>query len=69
MTLPFDNEEAFRIIEAIGMGMNPEFTNPVNVIKSATKMFEGAKPMEGKELKILQQTYSRCLSDEPTKLI
>ena len=40
----------------------------INIIHLSNKLFKDAKPLTGKELKILEETYSKLLSKTPTKL-
>lgn len=48
----------------------PELIDPqgISTINLSNMIFNGSKPLEGKELEILNKTYNRLLSQKPTKL-
>lgn len=43
-------------------------SSTVSIVNISTVLFSNSKPLEGKELEVLNKTYRRLLSKTPTKL-
>jgi hypothetical protein len=68
ITSPTSLMESSNVITHSTKSTNPIFFEQLDLIAFTNKMFQGAQPMSGDELRVLKNTASRLISKTPTSL-